>query len=275
MLKRAPQMAAARIALGVHLALLLLSSSGVHGEWALTTSSAWFVDASAGGFAPNGTDWFDPVASPVKLALRDLKRDWYKVVGVPPTVIDTLPAGAWDGDVVVVFAIAAPGDDAPSESFNVTASLVGAVPTLRVTGADMRGLIYGIFHVSADFLGVDPYWWFNDVTPVYEPAGIVVVSSYSYESGAPAFDSRGAFNNDEDLSGYFASSPLGDAVYVHTSLHVSTLLNSTQQLLSITHSQPRGHAWAAIWRVLGHPWPSFVRHMAMHPLSALALSDLG
>jgi hypothetical protein len=223
MLKRAAQMAAARVALGVHLALLLLSSSGVHGEWALTASSAWFVDASAVGFAPNGTDWFDPVASPVKLALRDLKRDWYKVVGVPPTVIDTLPAGAWDGDVVVVFAIAAPGDDAPSESFNVTASLIGAVPTLRVTGADMRGLIYGIFHVSADFLGVDPYWWFNDVTPVYEPAGIAVASSYAYESGAPAFDSRGAFNNDEDLSGYFASSPLGDAVYVRTSLRVSIL----------------------------------------------------
>ena len=127
-------------------------------------------------------------------------------------MITSLPTGSWDGDVVVVFALSSRGA-APSESFNVTAESVGNVPTLRVTGADMRGLIYGIFHVSADFLGVDPYWWFNDVTPVYEPAGIAVSSSYAYESGAPEFDSRGAFNNDEDLSGYFASSPLGDAVF--------------------------------------------------------------
>ena len=42
---------------------------------------------------------------------------------------------------------------------------------------------------------------------------VIATCRYAYESGAPAFDSRGGFNNDEDLSGYFASSPLSDAVY--------------------------------------------------------------
>ena len=66
--------------------------------------------------------------------------------------------------------------------------------------------------MSADFLGVDPMWWFSDLPPVYEPAGVAVAPTYSYDSGEPAFNSRGAFNNDEDLSGYFFSSPLGDSV---------------------------------------------------------------
>ena len=169
--------------LGV-LGSLLALLTRAEGEWALTPSSAWYVDPSASGLAPNGTDWFDPLATPVKLALRDLKRDWYKVVGVPPTVLESLPSGhAWDGDVVVVFALASPHEEGssgapPPETFNVTAVPVGtSVPTLRVTGADMRGLIFGIYHVSADFLGVDPQWWFNDVTPAYEPSGIAVASS--------------------------------------------------------------------------------------------------
>ena len=50
--------------------------SVVQAEWALSPSSAWFMDASVAPFTPNGTDWFDPIASPIKLALRDLKRDW-------------------------------------------------------------------------------------------------------------------------------------------------------------------------------------------------------
>ena len=178
----------------------------------LSPNAVWYMDPSLKNYTPSGVDWFDPVATPIDLALRDLKRDWYKVLGVPPTVVSSLPQGAWDGDAVVVFALLPPGA-AHDESFTVTSAQAGAVTTLTVSGGGVRGLIYGIFHVSADFLGVDPMWWFNDLAPAYEPAGIAVDASYAYASGAPAFNSRGAFNNDEDLSGYFFSSPLADAVY--------------------------------------------------------------
>jgi hypothetical protein len=175
----------------------------------LSLNSVWVIDSSI----PGGFDQFDAVASPVNLALKDLRRDWYKVIGVPPTVVQRVPGAPWDGDAALVFALA-PAGTAPPESFTVAASNSPAgVPLLTVTGADARGLIYGIFHVSADFLGVEPLWWFNDEAPAYEGGGVAVPAGYAYASGAPAFSSRGAFNNDEDLSGYFASSPLGDAVY--------------------------------------------------------------
>jgi hypothetical protein len=171
------------------------------------------MDKTLSPYTPSGPDWADPIASPITLALRDLQRDWYKVLGVPPTVVSSLPSPPWDGDCVVVFALSS--SPQPEESFSVEASAPGGICTLTVTGADARGLIFGIYHLSADFLGVDPMWWFNDVAPQYEPAGITVAPTYSYLSGSPAFLSRGAFNNDEDLSGYFFTSPLADSVY-HT-----------------------------------------------------------
>ena len=197
------------------LGALALVARGAAAASVLSVNSAWLLDASvaSSSAAPVGS-FRNYVAAPLALALKDLQRDWHKVIGIFPTLIAEMPSGAtWGGDAVLVFALAPPGA-APAESFTVVAgSAAGGVPTLTVTGADVRGLIYGIFHVSADFLGVDPHWWFNDVTPVYEPAGVALAPTYSYDSGAPAFDSRGGFNNDEDLSGYFRASPLGDAVY--------------------------------------------------------------
>ena len=184
----------------------------------LSPLSAWYIDPSVSSLTPKGSDWFDPIASPIDLALRDLKQDFYKVIGVSPSVVNSLPTKQYDGDVIVVFALAPPGS-APEESFIIASMAPGTgtnnstAPIITITGADVRGLIFGIYHFSSDFLGVDPFWWFNDDAPIYEPLGVTVSSSYYYDSGAPAFDSRGAFNNDEDLSGYFASSPLGDAVF--------------------------------------------------------------
>jgi hypothetical protein len=230
------------------LAVLAASAiSTAHALPILSPASAWVMDASLANFSlPVGTDWFDPLASPINLALRDLKRDWYKVLGLPPTVLTALPTGAWDGDCIVLFAMAPPGT-AHEESFTLAASQ--AAPSgaclLTVTGGGVRGLIYGIFHLSADFLGVDPMWWFSDLAPAYEPAGVAVAPSYAYDSGAPAFNSRGAFNNDEDLSGYFFSSPLRDAVY-HTDfadrfceallrLRVNTFIPSTFAYIDESH----------------------------------------
>ena len=189
------------------LATALLVGSA-HADSALTVNSAWNFDSSIAAFIKG--DFVATVPNPISLALRDLKNDWYKVLGTAPTLVGSAAPSAWDGDTIVVFKLDA---TLPTEAFTVVAGVGGAAPTLTVTGADVRGLIYGIYHVSADFLGVDPFWWFNDSPPVYEPAGVSVDPAYTYASGAPAFLSRGGFNNDEDLSGYFAASPLGDAVF--------------------------------------------------------------
>lgn len=195
---------------GVLLAALALSlPQGARAASLLSTQSAWYFDASVAPVIRG--PWVDLVPSPITLALRDLKADWYKVIGTSPAVTAAAAPAAWDGDTIVIFKIDAAA--LAPEAFTVVAGTGGAATTLTVTGGDTRGLIYGIYHVSADFLGVDPFWWWNDDFPAYEPAGITVDPAYAYSSGAPAFLSRGAFNNDEDLSGYFAASVLGDAVY--------------------------------------------------------------
>ena len=185
-------------------ALLLLRGAAAD----LTLQSAWYFDASVAPLIKG--PWVAPLPNPITLALRDLKADWYKVIGTSPVVTTTAAPSRWDGDTIVIFKL---DSSLPAEAFTVVAGVGGAAPTLTVTGGDTRGLIYGIYHVSADFLGVDPFWWWNDAPPVLEPMGIAVAPAYAYASGAPAILSRGGFNNDEDLSGYFAASPLGDGVY--------------------------------------------------------------
>ena len=171
--------------------LLLISAAlSVRSELALTTQSAWYIDPSVGPIS----SLVAMAPSPVTLALRDLKLDWYKVIGTSPALSKTAAPAEWDGDAIVVFKIDA---SLAPESFTLVASSAGAAPTLTVAGGDTRGLIYGIYHLSADFLGVDPFWWWNNDFLTFEEAGIAVDAAYSYASGAPTFLSRGGFNNDE------------------------------------------------------------------------------
>ena len=110
--------------------LLAAASCGLSAAASLLSPlSAWVMDASLGNYTPHGVDWFDPVASPINLALRDLKNDWYKVLGLPPTILSTIPSPPWDGDCIVVFALAPPGA-LPAEAFTIafTPSQAGAPP---------------------------------------------------------------------------------------------------------------------------------------------------
>ena len=134
------------------LLLLLLLPSTTRALNILSPNSIWVMDASLTNFTPHGVDWFDPIASPINLAMRDLKRDWQKVLGVPPSVLPSLPQGTWDGDCIVYFALAAPGQH--EESFTVAASQAPGSNAclLTVTGGGIRGLIYGIFQVGCGIL---------------------------------------------------------------------------------------------------------------------------
>lgn len=174
----------------------------------LGTESSWFLDNTV---QPQPAAWMSIESNPISLALKDLANDWYKVIGTPPITVDQLPAvQPYVGGPVVVFSIN--NSSLGSEEFTIVAGSNGYAPCINITGGDTRGLVYGIYHFSGDILGVDPFWYFGDIQPAY--AGVIdVPADYQYSSGAPAFASRGSFNNDEDVSGYFHPDVLGESVY--------------------------------------------------------------
>jgi hypothetical protein len=182
------------------LAVFVASSCAADPNLVFNRESGAFFDRSV-----------DTAAKPIANAWATLRRDWYKTIGTvvvqqasPPSAPAAPGAGSW-----LQFYIDA---SLPAESFTVKATTEGSHSYLAVTGADVRGLIYGVYHVSGDVLGVDPYWWFLDLQPAYAGA-ITVPATYSYWSGPPTYRSRGAFINDEDISGYFFTDAVGDSVY--------------------------------------------------------------
>ncbi|MBR1862192.1 MAG: glycosyl hydrolase 115 family protein [Lachnospiraceae bacterium] len=67
--------------------------------------------------------------------------------------------------------------------------------TLLIAGSDKRGTIYGIFHLS-ELLGVSPWYWFADVTPVKKDS-IEITDGDFLVSKEPSVKYRGFFINDE------------------------------------------------------------------------------
>ncbi len=68
---------------------------------------------------------------------------------------------------------------------------------LYITGSDVRGLAYGVFHVS-EAIGVSPWYWFADVPVNMTLAKRVSDYTENYVSSSPTIKYRGVFINDED-----------------------------------------------------------------------------
>ncbi len=66
---------------------------------------------------------------------------------------------------------------------------------LAITGHDSHGAAYGVMELSR-IMGVSPWEWWADVTPVRKPR-VVIPSGYVSEQ-APSVEYRGIFINDED-----------------------------------------------------------------------------
>lgn len=68
--------------------------------------------------------------------------------------------------------------------------------SLYIAGSDLRGVIYGIYHISEE-IGVSPWYWFSDV---YVPVRDEVCIDYTlpYISKEPSVKYRGIFINDEE-----------------------------------------------------------------------------
>ncbi len=65
---------------------------------------------------------------------------------------------------------------------------------LRVTGSDLLGTIYGIFHVS-EMIGVTPLVYFGDIEPIRKKE--IILKDYHFRSKQPSVKYRGFFINDE------------------------------------------------------------------------------
>ncbi|WP_294061005.1 glycosyl hydrolase 115 family protein [Sphingomonas sp.] len=138
----------------------------------------------------------------VGIAAADLRRDlqtvtdktsggdpiWAGTLGKNPA-IDRLVAsgkldarklkGAWESFVIATIERPTPG-----------------VPrALVIAGSDRRGTAYGIYELSRA-IGVSPWHWWADVTPLRHPA--LHVRPGTHRFGPPSVKYRGIFINDED-----------------------------------------------------------------------------
>ena len=69
---------------------------------------------------------------------------------------------------------------------------------LTITSESDFGLIYGIYHISREFLGVQNFWFWNE-QELYKQPEHVVPDNYHYESKPSKVRFRGWFINDEVL----------------------------------------------------------------------------
>ena len=124
--------------------------------------------------------------TPVLKAVEALKRD------ILNTCLDT---GKTALDIVLDMADCPENDE---EYFNVRAQKKEGKDILRIEASGDIGFIYGIYHISRKFLGVQPFWFWNEQT-FFRRESYKVPDDYFYESGKRAVALRGWFINDEVL----------------------------------------------------------------------------
>ncbi len=81
--------------------------------------------------------------------------------------------------------------------------------TLVIAGADKRGAIYGIYDLS-EKMGVSPWEWWADVTPVHSDKIYITLPQNGYTEGASSVKYRGIFLNQEYNLWNWAKSLDGD-----------------------------------------------------------------
>jgi hypothetical protein len=167
---------------------------------------------------------FGASAKPLAMALRDVKLDFYKVLGTPPPVILSTETGAtalppgFKGTAFFFGKAARRSFSKLPEHLEAHAIAIDTTssPGVNIVGAvgrEGRGEVFAAYSVCERILGVEPLWWWTDTEPNFQGKLSLNQSQVSFESGAPRFEWRGFFANDEDLLGNFKADPLGEAVF--------------------------------------------------------------
>ena len=84
--------------------------------------------------------------------------------------------------------------DLPSEAYCIRADH----DRLLIRAGDELGMIYGLYRLSHDLLGIEPFWFWND-QPMVQKEAYAVPEHYSAQSRQAAVRYRGWFINDEVL----------------------------------------------------------------------------
>ena len=141
-------------------------------------------------------------SSQVKLAIEALQRDFQKVMGFKPAIVNTL--GTTEGIELVIVNQATDGVqvlEAQKELTGFESHAVYADAAHRrvyLQGADMRGTIYAIYSLSEQILGVPPLWYWCEWQPE-QLNEIDIDENLDYYQPSPTVRYRAWFPNDEDL----------------------------------------------------------------------------
>ncbi|HEU5352068.1 MAG TPA: glycosyl hydrolase 115 family protein [Terracidiphilus sp.] len=172
----------------------------------------------------------------VRIATADLRRDFAKVFGREPRLVDSLSQA---GPVAILIAGNSelpPGlqcsTTAVREAFAFSIASEGVGPTHKrvvcLTGADMRGTIYAVYQFSQQVLGVDPMYLWTGKQPARRTR-IVLGADFAHVFPGPLFRYRGFFLNDEDLLSGWRLAPRG----AHTQISLKVWDNVFETILRL------------------------------------------
>ena len=136
-----------------------------------------------------------PAAKPVQYALKALRRDFDRVFA------DTAAPG---GRILLTI-----NDTLPAEQYTLTAD----ADTLLLSAADDLGFVYGLFEISRRYLGVQPFWFWND-QPFTVREDEKISAGTVVESKPYKVKYRGWFVNDETLLSHWKVERRADLPFI-------------------------------------------------------------
>lgn len=123
----------------------------------------------------------------VRLAVDDLISDIKTVTGKTVRPVDEVPTTG----TAFVFVQTKTSDKREQYSLQTQNG------NLYITGSNALGTVFGIYHFAENFLGVDPFYFWNDRPP--QAKKVLAWKNINVLSAKPTFTYRGWFINDEDL----------------------------------------------------------------------------
>ena len=173
-----------------------------------TTGAAASIYIDANGPEYDGLSLIAEAVADDICAITDVEPE---VTTEAPTSGVTIMAGVVDEDIIknegLSWDIAPSGEDIKSEDwerYQIQVKTDGDLTKIIVAGADKRGTIYGLFHITQDLCGVSPWIWWADALPAHSDRIVFTEDELETVSVRPSVNYRGIFLNNEapSLSSY-------------------------------------------------------------------------
>ena len=133
----------------------------------------------------------------IQRAFNDLQNDFYSVFGMPPHVFEELPS-MYCGNAIYVGRAAEEAFASEAIEGRECYRIELHEKALTLRGSDELGLIFAIYRLSEEVLGVDPWYYWNDILPEKKDR-IELANDFLLIGEEPSFRYRGFFINNEDL----------------------------------------------------------------------------